>query len=91
MDANARNIAHYQTGIEEIFANHKANIDLSQYKDGASLLAALEKGKNDLTGVLTDEELKAIRDYRNALMEAYDNMRDLTDQVTENVTKAYDE
>ena len=91
MDANARNMAHYQAGIEGIFANHNVNIDLSQYKDGASLLAALEKGKNDLTGVLTDEEVQTIRDYRDALMEAYDNMRELTDQVTENVTNAYDE
>ena len=96
MKTNQKDIATYVKGIEELFAQNgmKVNLDkdnLDGQKLGEELNKMIEKLRADGSEPNIQKVIDKMTEYRDGLMDTYDTMRDVVDQVTENVVNAYDE
>ena len=96
LKTSQKDIATYVKGIEELFAQNGMNVSLdADNLDGKALGEELDKMIEKLRADGSEPNIQQViddmKEYRDGLMDTYDTMRDLVDEVTENVVNAYDE
>ena len=96
MKTTQNEIATYSKGISDLFAMHGIDVDLNNGNlNGAQLASSLEKFIEDMRKNGSEADMQTViekfSEYRDGLMDSYDTLRDLSDEVTENVVNAFDE
>lgn len=92
LQASKKELDIMRAGVEEIFKNHGMNIDVNNL-DADNLVAGLRRymEAEGLAGEMTEAEIEKIREYRDALMQYYDDMYDKFTQVNEVLREVMDE
>jgi len=96
MKTTQNEIATYSKGISDLFAMHGIDVDLNNGNlNRAQLASNLEKFIEDMRKNGSEADMQTViekfSEYRDGLMDSYDTLRDLSNEVTENVVNAFDE
>lgn len=94
LELNKQKIENNKKAIADIFAFHGIEVDMNNFNaDSVSNAVSAMLAKVQAGGMTVDMStvMDNISDYRDNLMDAYDETEDIVEQIYENIADAFDE